>query len=96
LDEARFYYGGTLSGGAANVSNSESQEEPSGFSAFRQRVFADPTLQDRLRSLSQPEAFVALVVQLGNENGFHFVAEDVTAVMKRGQTAWLTGWSPIL
>jgi predicted ribosomally synthesized peptide with nif11-like leader len=96
LGEAHFYYGRTFSLGAANVSNSESEEELSGFSAFRQRVFADPTLQNRLRSVSQPEAFVALVVQLGNENGFHFVTEDVTAAMKRGQTAWLTGWSPIL
>jgi predicted ribosomally synthesized peptide with nif11-like leader len=78
------------------VSNSESQEEPSGFSAFRQRVFADPALQDRLRSVSQSDAFVALVVQLGIENGFEFAGEDVAAAMKRGQTAWLTGWSPIL
>lgn len=66
------------------------------FADFRRRVFADMSLQARLRPVSEIDAFVALAVRLGGESGFSFAAEDVTAALKRGQTAWLTNWSPVL
>jgi hypothetical protein len=69
---------------------------PSSFSDFGQHVHSDLALQARLRAVSEIDAFVALVVQVGRESGFGFAAEDVTAALKRGQTTWLTNWSPVL
>jgi hypothetical protein len=69
---------------------------PSGFADFRQRVFADAALQAKLRAIPDLEKFVAIAVRLGRDGGFSFAAEDVTAALKRGQTAWLSNWSPIL
>jgi hypothetical protein len=74
----------------------EPASAPSGFADFRQQVLADATLQARLRRISDLETFVALAVRLGRDSGFSFAAEDVTAELKRGQTAWLSNWSPIL
>jgi len=70
-------------------------DEP-GFAAFRAKVFADNEVQQRLRSVVERDAFIALVVQLGRDNGFHFTAADVTAEMTRGHTASLMSWIPIL
>jgi hypothetical protein len=66
------------------------------FAAFRERVFADRPLQDRLRQGMDRETFIALVVQAGEENGFHFTTADVASAMVRGHMAWLTSWSPVL
>jgi hypothetical protein len=68
----------------------------SDFADFRQHVLADAALQARLRPISDLESFVALAVRLGRDRGFGFAAEDVMAELKRGQTAWLTNWCPIL
>jgi hypothetical protein len=67
-----------------------------GFRAFRERVFADKELQDRLRRAVDRNAFIALVVEAGQENGFRFTAADVASAMMRGHLAWLASWSPIL
>jgi hypothetical protein len=74
----------------------EPASAPSGFADFRQHVLADVALQARLRAISDLESFVALALRLGRESGFSFAAEDVAAELKRGQTAWLNTWSPIL
>jgi hypothetical protein len=68
----------------------------SDFADFRQHVLADAALQAPLRVVCDLEAFVALAVRLGHDRGFGFAAEDVMAELKRGQTAWLTNWCPIL
>jgi Nif11 domain len=67
-----------------------------GFAAFQEKVFADRHLQDRLRAVTDRDAFVALVVQAGEENGFHFTATDVASAIMRGHMASLTSWSPII
>lgn len=69
---------------------------PRDFAAFREYVFADAGLQARLRKVVEREAFVALVVRIGEENGFRFSAADVAAAIVRGHTAWLMSFSPVL
>jgi predicted ribosomally synthesized peptide with nif11-like leader len=66
------------------------------FAAFREHVFADTSLQARLRRVVEREEFIALVVAAGRENGFRFTAEDVASAIVRGHTAWLMSGSPVL
>jgi hypothetical protein len=67
-----------------------------GFAAFRDYVFADASLQARLRRVVEREEFIALVVEVGQERGFHFTAADVASAIVRGHTAWLMSGSPVL
>ena len=67
-----------------------------GFAAFRERVFADKELQDRLRRAVDRDAFIALVIQAAQESGFHFTPADVASAMMRGHMASLASWSPVL
>lgn len=67
-----------------------------GFAVFRERVFADKELQDRLRRVLDRDAFIALVIQTAQESGFRFTAADVTSAMLRGHMASLASWSPLL
>jgi predicted ribosomally synthesized peptide with nif11-like leader len=67
-----------------------------GFAAFREKVFADKELQTQLRQVVDRDAFIALVVRAGQENGFHFTAADVASTMMPGHLASLASWSPVL
>jgi Nif11 domain len=78
------------------MSEREAQPDSATFEAFRQRVFADPDLQARLRPVMDRTAFIDLVVTMGAETGYTFSTRDVTAVMERGQFAWLTHWWPVI
>lgn len=60
---------------------------------FRQLVLQDRALQEQLRDLTDQEAFVALLVQLGAERGFAFSAEEVLAALSAGRRAWLMRWT---
>jgi hypothetical protein len=62
------------------------------FEQFRQLVLRDITLQEQLRETPDRESFLTLVVQLGEERGYHFVAEDVEAAIRDGQHAWRLRW----
>ena len=44
---------------------------------FYQRVLEDPTLQEPLRVASDRESFVRIAVQLGEDNGYSFTAEEL-------------------
>jgi hypothetical protein len=70
--------------------------EQSGFAAFREKVFADEDLQERLRGVADRAQFVAAVIRAGAESGCHFSAADVLSAMRLGQVAWLASWLPIL
>jgi hypothetical protein len=67
-----------------------------GFAAFRENVFADRDLQDRLRQVTHRQEFISLVVRLGEENGFHFTAAEVSHAMQLSHIAWLASSLPIL
>jgi predicted ribosomally synthesized peptide with nif11-like leader len=44
---------------------------------FYQRVLTDPVLQEPLRVASDRESFVRIGVQLGEEHGYSFTAEEL-------------------
>ncbi|MDB6112364.1 MAG: hypothetical protein JWR69_4114 [Pedosphaera sp.] len=62
------------------------------FENFRRRVLADPALQERLRSVSDREAFRTLTVEIGTELGCDFTAEEVEAALRDGHRAWIERW----
>jgi predicted ribosomally synthesized peptide with nif11-like leader len=62
------------------------------FETFRRVVLGNPALQERLRAVSDREAFRLLTVQIGNELGFDFTTEDVESALKDGQRAWIERW----
>lgn len=68
---------------------------PSGaseFERFRQVVFEQPALAERLRAATKADAFVALSVELGAIAGCAFAAADVTAAMAQGRHRWIAQW----
>jgi predicted ribosomally synthesized peptide with nif11-like leader len=74
---------------------------------FRQTVLHLPALQEQLWAVSDPDAFLDLVRQLGAEQGYSFTAEDVKAALYVSRREWrergelttikvkLDGWIPI-
>jgi hypothetical protein len=62
------------------------------FERFRQIVFEQPALADRLRAATEAGAFVALSVELGGIAGCDFVPADVTAAMAQGRHRWIAQW----
>jgi hypothetical protein len=62
------------------------------FEQFRQIVLNDVALQERLRTTTDHESFVGLVVRTGEERGCHFTPEDVEEAMRANRRAWLERW----
>lgn len=44
---------------------------------FRQDILKDPALQERLRTVTDRDSMVALIVQIGKEKGYNFSPEEV-------------------
>lgn len=68
---------------------------PSGqdqFFAFRERVWADPGLEQRLIGCTDKDVFTQTAVTIGELNGFHFSRDDVASAMSRGRQTWLSQW----
>jgi hypothetical protein len=63
---------------------------------FRWLVVSDATLTERLRSISDWDAFIAAVVVSGAAHGFEFEPRDVERALREGQVAWLSQAVPIL
>ncbi len=59
---------------------------------FRQWVLDDPARQEELLSVLDRESFIGLVVQRGQEQGYSFTNEDVTAAMQASWRAWHERW----
>lgn len=56
---------------------------------FRQLVSEDPALQETLLSVSDNEAFIALVIELGQQRGCMVSANDVQTALDAGRRSWL-------
>ena len=56
---------------------------------FCERVLQNKSLQEKLRSISDRQAFIASVVQLGTEQGFTFSVEEVQTAMQNMTRAWI-------
>jgi hypothetical protein len=52
------------------------------FDRFRQLVFSDPILFDRLRQASEPATFAALAVRLSEDRGCGVTTQDVTCELQ--------------
>ena len=59
---------------------------------FRQQVLQDLSLQERLRNTTDREDFTNLMVELGQENGYNFTAEDVVDALQVARRAWFQRW----
>jgi len=62
------------------------------FEQFRTLVLQDQSLQERLRATTDRNTFLDLVVQMGEERGFQFTAQDVDAAMQASRRAWIERW----
>lgn len=62
--------------------------ELAAFEQFREKVFEDADLQNRLLATPDPESFVDLTVQLARELGFFFRRGDVESAIRSGRRAW--------
>lgn len=60
--------------------------------SFRQAVLGDTALQQRLRATSDRSAFVRLVVEIGAEQGYRLVPEDIHEGMRQARREWLERW----
>jgi predicted ribosomally synthesized peptide with nif11-like leader len=56
---------------------------------FCERVLQNQSLQEKLRSIPDRQAFIASVVQLGTEQGFTFSVEEVQTAMQNRTRAWI-------
>ena len=62
------------------------------FEQFRETVLRDRELQEALRATPDREAFISLVVGLGEERGYSFTAADVKDALQAGRRSWLERW----
>ncbi len=56
---------------------------------FRYQVLQDALLQKQLREVEDREAFVRLLVRLGQEHGCSFGVEEVAVAMQASRRAWI-------
>jgi len=61
----------------------------SDFERFRRLVAKDPALQEALLRTSDQKAFIALVINLSQEQGYALSVEDVQSALNAGQRSWL-------
>lgn len=59
---------------------------------FRQAVFDDLSLQERLRATKDFESFGRLVVSLGRDRGFRFTLQDVEEAIQAARRTWIERW----
>ena len=48
---------------------------------FRQQVLQDPALAEQLKAVQSPDEFANLAVQLGQQLGYNFTAEEVKVAL---------------
>ena len=63
-----------------------------GLEQFRQLILEDVTLQGRLRETLNLEAFLDLMLQLGDDLGYSFTIEEIEFAIKESRLAWLQRW----
>jgi hypothetical protein len=70
----------------------ECSSSTSEWERFRQAVFADPNLQQRLRATADPDSFTRLVVSIGRDSGYRFTAADVEVAIRLARGSWIQRW----
>jgi len=83
----------TVTSPSASPANDNGKpSSPEALDRFRDLVFEDVSLQQRLRQVSDRTLFVELVVRLGEECGFNFNARDVDDALRANRRAWIERW----
>ena len=59
---------------------------------FRQLVLQDTKLQQRLRDTPDSDAFMSLLIELGQEKGYGFTTDTVQAALNSQRRLWLERW----
>lgn len=54
---------------------------------FREQVLQNPDLAEQLKAVSSPDEFADLAVQLGQQMGYNFTAEEVKAAVAQHSTS---------
>lgn len=62
------------------------------FEAFRNRVLAEPVLQEELRDIPERAIFTERILALGQAHGYEFTADDVTNALQASRRAWIERW----
>lgn len=62
------------------------------FDQFREIVFTDRDLQQKLLSTQDRRAFILMAVTLGNQRSFAFDADHVESALRRGRESWNRRW----
>lgn len=79
--------------GPAPTAAESSDESKERFEEFRQVVLQDTSLQKQLRETHNLKAFLSLILQLGEERGYSFTAEDVEDALRKTRRAWHLRWT---
>ncbi len=59
---------------------------------FREIVFADRSLQDRLRQPEERAEFVDTAVRAAFENGISLTPDDIENALRNGRREWIERW----
>ena len=70
----------------------ECPPSPAELERFRQAVFGDLNLQQRLRATSDRECFGRLVVSVGRDGGYRFTVQDVEEALRAARQTWIERW----
>ena len=76
----------------APPAHDECPPSPAELERFRQAVFRDLNLQQRLRATTDRESFGRLVVSVGREGGYRFTLPDVEQALQAGRRTWIERW----
>lgn len=63
------------------------------FATLRSLLHAQPHLCEPLQAITEAEAFVTQLVELGRAQGLSFGAGDVRAAMREGRRSWSQQWT---
>lgn len=59
------------------------------FERFRVQVLQDVKLQEQLRQIEDRDLFIQQVARLGQEFGYSFGVEEITAAMQANRRVWI-------
>lgn len=83
---------GAIAAGDPGEPHPPEQDPQWRFAQFRQQVFGDPALQERLLGIRAREDFARACVDLGSEHGQDFTEAEVLSAMACGRDRWMRQW----
>jgi hypothetical protein len=66
---------------------------PEHFARFRDAVFGEPELEQRLRAVDDWDAFAAEAVRAARERGIALAVDELDAERRQAQLGWLARWA---